>query len=71
MMGKRKHIENVINNRNHNIPSAKLKATLKQKRSFPIEREEINEKIFHIELEDAPEQNKRSIVSKQPLYNYI
>ena len=63
---KRKHIEDVINKRSHNIPSAKLKATLKQKTSYPIVREEANEKIFHTELKHALEQNKRS---KQPLYN--
>ena len=69
---KRKHVEDVTNKSSHNIPSAKLKATLKlkrSKRSYPIVREEANKKIFHTELKDALEHNKRSIVSKQPLYN--
>ena len=69
---KRKYIEDVINKSSHNIPSAKLKATLKQKRSkrsYPIAREEANEKIFHTELKEVLEQNKRSVVSKQPLYS--
>ena len=65
---KRKHTEEVTNKSSHNIPSAKLNATLKQK-SYPIVREEANEEIFHTELKDALEHNKRSIVSKQPLYN--
>lgn len=70
-IAKRKHIEDFINKRSRNISSAKLKATLKQKRGYPIVREGANEKIFHTELEDAPEQNKRSTVSKQPLYNSV
>jgi len=68
-IGKRKRIEEVINTRNHNISTVKLKPVLKQKRSYPILREEINEKIFHTEMEDAQKQNEQSIVSKQPLYN--
>ena len=52
---KRKHIEDVITilKSSDKIPSVKLKETFKQKRSYPIVREEANEKIFHTELKDA------------------
>ena len=68
-IGKRKRIEDVTNARNHNTSTAKAKAVLKPKRRYPILREETNEKVLHTKLEHAQEQNKRSIVSKQSLYN--